>query len=164
MDYRVAAESRLNTLSDDELEKIVHQDDHRYEPSDDEDIDGDTPHWPDDYIHIYWNCETCGAEALLRYRETVELSKQPGVAPLFPKGGISHHIKARDLKVHAIARYNDQPGTQGKVAAECLTVEKTGQTVTATWRKTNTNEPTFTVTYDENTSLDVFDPNPKHWE
>lgn len=138
-------------LSNEELEKIVDVDDHRFASYEEEEDSGP--------FHVYWDCPTCDAESVLETRRRQAESLLPGWLPEM-KTAVLHNIKVSALKVGTFARYSGLPGaTNRSHYVECLSIEPADDGgVKASWRKTNSDEEPFFVTYPADFSVDVVEP------
>lgn len=146
----------LGNLADDELRKLIDNDEHRYEP------ESDGEH--SEYIHFYWDCEVCEAEKVLGRRDAIASSKLPGANPniYIPGKQTSTYtnIEVSELKVGMVAAYIAKPGS-GKYPTdyvECVEVEILDEAVKATWSTTNvpvTTDSSFTVRYELDEDIDV---------
>lgn len=151
-------EVKYAAFTDEELNQIVDADDHNYRPYEDG-ADSDSG-----YVHVYWDCPTCDAEEVLDARESRAKSLLPGYLPEV-KSAIMHNVSISDLKVGSFARYSGLPGAVDDIYyVECLSVEPTvnGGAKTS-WKRTNSEDEPFSVTYPSEFSLSVVEPTGGPW-
>lgn len=112
-------------------------------------------HW---YNHDREDCLLCLVEAEIEDRRLQEESEKEGA---LPRGRSSYQsLRADLLKVGDYARYQPYPGAgdYAHVAAEALEVRKEKGKVFVTWRKTNSQEEPFEVTYEGDKYLNISRP------
>ena len=115
--------------------------------------DDETGEW----IHSYFACEPCDAEKELNRREYVKNSKKPGRLPVSKNGSSSHNVLAKEVKIGNFARYLSKPGMSEYAFeyAEALNVYADDEFTVILWRKTNSDEKPFAVSYAATDNLSI---------
>lgn len=144
---------KFKEMTDEELEKFISDNDHNNEYDDEESINSDS------LIHIYWDCEKCEAESEKELRYQVRISKYPGNLP-FMKNAVSQRILAGDVKPGDYASYLSRPGTSNypNEYVECISLwcdSTLPDKTTIEWRKTNTDDKSFFVIYDNFDNVNI---------
>ncbi len=141
----------MKARTDEELEEIIRKDDHSYGPFDGEDDDLSGSEW----IHFYWDCDTCRAEDEREHRRFLARSLLPGTWPADAKASLSK--EASKLYVGDVCEAERNPGTRAKAYYEAITVEKSSEEVVTVWKLRNSDEDPFTTVYAPDCYLDVIE-------
>lgn len=151
----------LKNLSDEELKKLFDNDtiEHYYVYEEDEEWeDGNVNYdYESEPIHYYWDCDLCEIEKELKKRRSAKEKTMPGNIP-YNGNVVMKNVTADDLAVGDCVKFYPKPGTFYNYYVECLSVKKNDNVVVAEWRKTNTEEISFTADYDNKDSVDIVRP------
>lgn len=125
----------------DAVRALVDEDDHNYYE----------PEEPgEDYLHAYWDCETCEAEKYLERLAYLERAEMPGqVPPALPDHFHSYcSVEASELSIGDFAAADRKPGVQTNEYYELMEIIPKSGKLVLRWRLANTTGETFLVSYE----------------
>lgn len=119
--------------------------------------EGDTDY--DEGFHYEENCKMCICEKVLRKKQEIENSTLPGNDPHYylekKQTVTSKNVYASDLKEGMVARFFYAPGNRNHYYVEVVNINISEDEVLVGWKKTNSDEEPFTVTYNMKDNCEI---------